>query len=47
MRILILYGKWFMPFENKDYDKAYSYYDDKATFIDINSQDINKEIHLG
>jgi hypothetical protein len=33
-------------FENKDYDKAYSYYDDKATFIDINSPDINKEFTL-
>jgi limonene-1,2-epoxide hydrolase len=30
-------------FENKDYDKAYSYYDDKATFIDINNPDINKQ----
>jgi hypothetical protein len=33
-------------FENKDYDKAYSYYDDKATFIDINNPDINKQYTL-
>lgn len=33
-------------FENKDFDKAYKYYDDKATFIDINNPDINKEYTL-
>jgi hypothetical protein len=33
-------------FENKDYDKAYSYYDDKATFIDINNPDIDKQYSL-
>lgn len=33
-------------FENKDFDKAYAYYDDKATFIDINNPDINKEFTL-
>jgi ketosteroid isomerase-like protein len=33
-------------FENKDFDKAYSYYDDKATFVDINNPDINKEYTL-
>lgn len=38
--------KMVYAFENKDFDKAYSYYDDKATFIDINDPDINKEITL-
>jgi ketosteroid isomerase-like protein len=33
-------------FENKDFNKAYSFYDDKATFSDINSIDINKEYTL-
>lgn len=33
-------------FENKDFDKAYAYYDDKATFIDINNPDINKQYTL-
>ncbi|HKO78676.1 MAG TPA: hypothetical protein VJU52_15775 [Flavobacterium sp.] len=33
-------------FENKDFDKSYSYYDEKATFVDINSPDINKEFTL-
>ena len=30
-------------YEFKDFDKAYSYFDEKATFQDINSLDINKE----
>jgi len=38
--------KMIHAFENKDFDKAYSYYDDKATFSDINSTDINKEYTL-
>jgi ketosteroid isomerase-like protein len=29
--------KMFYAFENKDFDKAYSFYDDKAVFSDINS----------
>jgi ketosteroid isomerase-like protein len=33
-------------FENKDLDKAYSFYDEKAIFSDINSLDINKEFTL-
>jgi len=33
-------------FENKDYDKAYSFYADNATFIDINSPDIDKQYTL-
>ena len=38
--------KMIAAFENKDLDKSYSYYDSKATFIDINSTDINKEFTL-
>ena len=38
--------KMISAFENKDLDKSYSYYDEKATFIDINSTDINKEFTL-
>ena len=38
--------KMIHAFENKDFDKAYSFYDEKATFIDINSIDINKEYTL-
>lgn len=38
--------KMVYAFENKDFDKAYKYYDDKATFIDINNPDINKEFTL-
>lgn len=38
--------KMIAAFENKDLDKSYSYYDNKATFIDINSTDINKEFTL-
>ncbi|PZX92106.1 nuclear transport factor 2 family protein [Flavobacterium aquariorum] len=38
--------KMIYAFENKDFDKAYKYYDDKATFIDINNPDINKQYTL-
>jgi hypothetical protein len=38
--------KMISAFENKDFDKAYKYYDDKATFIDINDPDINKQYTL-
>nr|WP_315200006.1 nuclear transport factor 2 family protein [uncultured Flavobacterium sp.] len=38
--------KMIYAFENKDFDKAYAYYDDKATFIDINSPDIDKQYTL-
>lgn len=38
--------KMVYAFENKDFDKAYKYYDDKATFIDINNPDINKQYTL-
>ena len=38
--------KMIYAFENKDMDKAYSFYDEKATFSDINSLDINKNITL-
>lgn len=38
--------KMIYAFENKDLDKAYSFYDEKAMFSDINSLDINKEFTL-
>lgn len=38
--------KMVAAFENKDYDKAYSFYADDATFIDINNPDVNKEYTL-
>ncbi len=38
--------KMIHAFENKDYDKAYGFYDEKAMFSDINSLDINKEFTL-
>jgi ketosteroid isomerase-like protein len=38
--------KMVYAFENKDFDKSYSFYDDKATFIDINSPDADKEYTL-
>lgn len=38
--------KMIHAFENKDLDKAYSFYDEKAMFSDINSLDINKDFTL-
>lgn len=38
--------KMIHTFENKDYDKAYSFYDEKAMFSDSNSLDIYKEFTL-
>lgn len=38
--------KMLHAFENKDYDKAYSYYDEKATFSDVNWLDKDKSISL-
>ncbi|MBP6758532.1 MAG: nuclear transport factor 2 family protein [Flavobacterium sp.] len=38
--------KMIHAFENKDLTKAYSFYDEKAMFSDINSLDINKEFTL-
>lgn len=38
--------KMIHAFENKDYEKAYSYYDEKANFSDINSLDPNKNFTL-
>lgn len=38
--------KMIHAFEYKDYDKAYSFYDEKAMFSDINSLDINKDFTL-
>ena len=37
--------KMIYAFENKDFDKAYSFYDDKAIFMDINSA-VGKSINL-
>ncbi|MFV5692207.1 nuclear transport factor 2 family protein [Flavobacterium sp. LT1R49] len=37
--------KMIYAFENKDFDKAYSFYDEKATFMDINSP-VGKSITL-
>jgi hypothetical protein len=38
--------KMIHSFENKDFTTAYSFYDEKATFSDINSPEINKEYSL-
>lgn len=38
--------KMIHSFENKDYATAYSFYDENATFSDVNSPDINKSISL-
>ena len=38
--------KMIHAFENKDLDKAYSFYDEKAMFSDENSLDINKQFTL-
>ena len=38
--------KMIHAFENKDYERAYSFYDEKANFSDINSLDPNKNFTL-
>jgi uncharacterized protein YkuJ len=38
--------KMIHAFEHKDFTKAYSFYDEKATFTDINNPDISKEFTI-